>query len=72
MRRPYDAIEDEVLSTLTQHEQLMLVGAMLADMVDGGASAGDAKATLMDAIDGAVLASGAFDQIVGRSTGIIH
>lgn len=72
MRRPYEDTEDEVLSTLTQHEQLRLVGAILADIVYGGATSSDARATLMHAIDGAALSSEAFDGLTGRSTGIVH
>lgn len=72
MRRPYEEIEDEVLATLTQHEQLTLVGAILADIVDGGATSSDARATLIHALDGAVLASDAFDGLVGRSSERVH
>jgi hypothetical protein len=70
-RPDYDEVEYEVLSTLTKDEQLRLVGAILADMVDGGATADEARATLIEALDGAVHDSSAFDGYSGPSN-IIH
>jgi hypothetical protein len=65
-KNKYQRVEEIVLTVLTHVEQMQLVGAILADMVDGGRTASEARDDLVEVLDGAVIGSDAFDAFVGQ------
>jgi len=62
----YQKVEDLVLSVLKHDEQMRLVGAILADMVDGGRTAIEARDVMIEVLEGAVIGSDTFDLFHGQ------